>query len=192
MSYGIMPYAVDLEGIRLFGSYGQEFVDETLARVHPHMLSRLEGPALGDDAEPQDLIRHLLRGEPMIPGIGQLYGYALEAVCDVHGRSLSNVGWSGMRFGYFEVVGAALAAIGVDFDPSSLVFGGVPAQLPEIDGFPSIGSLDIDEIESLAATFAAANPDLLTDAGIRESVGQIEGWLRHCRRQGNGLVCFYY
>ncbi|MGW4247930.1 DUF7691 family protein [Nocardia sp. NPDC004722] len=192
MSYGIMPYAVDLEGIRLFGSYGQEFVDETLERVHPQMLARLEGPAHEAKIEPQDLVRHLLRGEPTVPGVGHLYGYALEAVCDTHGRALSNVGWSGMRFGYFDVVGAALAGIGVDFEPSSLVFGGVPARLPDVDDFPSIGSLEVDEIEDLAAGFAAADLDLLADAGIRESAGTIEGWLHYCRRQGLGLVCFYY
>ncbi|MFJ9364831.1 hypothetical protein ACIRRA_10495 [Nocardia sp. NPDC101769] len=47
-------------------------------------------------------------------------------------------------------------------------------------------------IDSLAGTFDAVELDRLADPGIRESVGQIRDWLRFCRDQRVGLVCFYY
>lgn len=187
-----MPYAIDLGLIRRFGSYEPEFVDQTLARMSAYALSKLEVDFDDVEVDPKDLLGMLLCGEPALPGIGYRYGYALEGFCRTYGESLRNYGWSGMRFGYFEVVESALAEIGVRFDPFDLTIGGVPAKMPTIEEFPNIGSLDVGEIAEHLATFEGAELDRLTDPGIRESVDQIVDWLRYCRESGSGLVCFYY
>lgn len=193
MSYGVMPYAVDLEGIRRFGSYDAEFADETLARMSAYALRKLDVSEDFDiEIGPKELLRQLLCGEPAREGIGFAYGYALEAFCATYGDILTNRGWSGMRYGYFEVVESALSELGVSFDPASLTYGGVPGPMPRIDDFPCIGSLDVDEIDTLAGIFDAVDLGRLTDVGIRESVGEIGDWLRYCRQRRVGLVCFYY
>ncbi|MEU0543404.1 hypothetical protein ABZ319_26370 [Nocardia sp. NPDC005978] len=191
MSYVVSPYAVDLEGLRLIGSYGQEFVDDIVRSAPANVLERL------DEAEdvgltPGDVIRQLLRGEPMHRDFGPSYGHALEALCRHSGTQLNNAHWAGMRFGYFALVQNALAEIGVDFDPSELVLSGSPVNLPEIEDFPSIGYLDNREIKSLAEIFADADLDRLADDTVRASVADLVEWLRVCQDNGTGLVCFYY
>lgn len=191
MSYVVSPYAVDLEGLRLVGSYGQEFVNDVVRSAPPNVLERL------DEAEdvglsPGDVIRQLLRGEPMRKDFGPSYGHALEALCRHGGTQLTNANWAGIRFGYFALVQDALAAIGVDFDPAELVLSGSPVSLPEIDDFPSIGYLERGEINVLADTLGEANLGRLDDDTVRASVEEVLTWLRTCQDKRTGLVCFYY
>ncbi|MRH87547.1 hypothetical protein GFY24_08770 [Nocardia sp. SYP-A9097] len=191
MSYIVSPYAVDLDGIRLVGSYGQEFVDAVVRSSPQQVLDRLdEAEELG--LTPRDVMRQLLAGEPMDPEFGPTYGHALEVLCHHAGTLLDNAHWAGMRFRYFSMVEQALADIGVDFDPTELVLGGAPIELPPIDDFPSIGFVEHHRIDAMADTLNAVRLDRLTDDAIRGSVAEMREWARTCQAEGVGLVCFYY
>ncbi|WP_067564664.1 DUF7691 family protein [Nocardia acidivorans] len=191
MSYIVSPYAVDLDGIRLVGSYGQEFSDAVVRSTPQHVLDRLdEAEELG--LTPRDVMRQLLVGEPMDPDFGPTYGHALEVLCYHAGTLLDNAHWAGMRFRYFSMVEQALADIGVEFDPAQLVLGGAPIDLPPIDDFPSIGFVENYRIDAMADTLNAVELDRLTDDAIRGSVAQMREWARTCQAEGLGLVCFYY
>lgn len=191
MSYIVSAYAVDLEGIRLVGSYGQEFVDAVVRSTPQHVLDRLdEAEELG--LTPRDVMRQLLLGEPMDSEFGPTYGHALEVLCHHAGTLLDNAHWAGMRFRYFSMVEQALAEIGVEFDPAQLVLGGAPIELPPIDDFPSIGFVENHRIDAMADTLNAVELDRLTDDAIRGSVAELRQWARTCQAEGLGLVCFYY
>lgn len=191
MSYIVSPYAVDLEGIRLVGSYSQEFSDHVVRSSPRHVLDRLdEAEELG--LTPRDIMRQLLLGEAMHEDFGPTYGHALEVLCHHAGTLLDNAHWAGMRFRYFSMVEEALAELGVDFDPAGLVLGGAPIELPPIDDFPSIGFVESHRIGAMADTLAEVELARLTDDAIRGSVAELRDWARTCQAEGLGLVCFYY
>ncbi|HUG92666.1 MAG TPA: hypothetical protein VML55_17630, partial [Planctomycetaceae bacterium] len=119
-----------------------------------------------------DVLRHLIMGEPYDPRVGFKYGYALEHLCQHFGEMLSNEHWSSFRsgasWGWFRKLDRTLKSLAVPEKTfrvrTHLENRGSPIPIPEIEDFPAIGYLTLDEIREAAAALEQA--DL---ASIRDS-----------------------
>ncbi|MFC5744925.1 DUF7691 family protein [Actinomadura rugatobispora] len=200
MSYGIMAYAVHLKGVKaMIGSGGQRLLDDLLASRARDLedLDELRGNVGldGDDVtSARGALTHMIMGEEYDARVGFLYGYCLKILIETHRSSefLPNSGWSAMRFSWFETVGSEMKAAGVDFDPTDLIFTGVPVALPRIDDFPTIGHIAPAAMPALLTSFDGMNAEAVTEYGALDSIREVQDWLRTCHSSGRDLVCFYH
>ncbi|MFW5416009.1 hypothetical protein J0910_05235 [Nocardiopsis sp. CNT-189] len=191
MSYGLMPYAVDLAELRsVIGSSSEQALNSLLRSDWADSLDRLDrtgGPTA------REAVRHLLLGEEYDKGSGALYAYCLKTILEAHpcASFLFNGEWSPVRYDWFEEVEAELKKAGVSFDPASLTYEGQVVPLPPIDDFPQIGCVEADRAAELAAEFDAMDEDRI-DPQALDGVRELRGWFRECARTGRGLVTYYH
>jgi hypothetical protein len=204
MGYTLNPIAVDLDEVagalgsknkRLLSSlvkkYGREFED-----LDDAVAEFFEDEEIDDDFTARDALRQMIMGEPYRkePGLGFVYGYVLEYLCCHFGELLPNEYWR-TTSGWWPQQRAdlALEALGVDekvLRASRLYGGGSPVPLPEIDDYPSIGYLRVEEIRSALEAFDEAKLAAIEDPDTRGALGVLRGWLRTCAESGRDLICF--
>ncbi|WP_344594835.1 DUF7691 family protein [Actinomadura vinacea] len=195
-----MPYAVNLDGVTsMIGSRSEKLL-KTLLSGWARDLEDYDG--LRDDVgqggadvtSAQTALRHMVMGEEYDDRVGFIYAYCLKIFLAARADTdfLSNNGWSGMRFGWFETVASELKAAGVDFDPLDLIFGGSPVRLPPTGGFPNIGHLGRAEMPAILAKFEGMDADMVTEYGALDAIRQIESWLRTCVNSNRDLICYYH
>ncbi|TNY38298.1 DUF7691 family protein [Thermomonospora catenispora] len=193
MSYAIMSYAVRMESLEKVVGSGEERLFTTLVSRAEDELARLD-EMMGDTLSARDALRHMIMGEEYDKEAGAVYGYCLKLLCEFLNDStwLPNDYWSGMRFGWFDVVHGELKRAGVHFDPTDLIYGPIPFGLPSPDDFPNIGHTTLAEIPPLLEKFDAMDPEAVTDPDARGAIEQIHDWLRTCDEMKRDLICFYH
>ncbi|MFD0857082.1 hypothetical protein ACFQ07_33050 [Actinomadura adrarensis] len=190
MSYGIMPYAVNINVLRSPHTYTSD-PDDFLAWIQErHCKDNDYGPT-------RESMREMFFGEPLTGAEGHVYGYTLKALCETFGAMLPNANWYPVRMRWFDAVQDALTQIGVRFDPTDLIYSGSPIPLPPIEDFPSIGHLRRDEAIPLGEALDAADISLISDENLTESIRELHGWLKQCSNaetemDSYDLVCFYH
>lgn len=213
MSYGITPFAVHLKEVESAVGCGQAF----FGRMKAKRLLRSLKAKFGDRYEEMDEMQRdeideeegeeirmpferamsdLLHGNELRSDCGDLYGYALEMLCQHYGRRfLSNECWSAMRIEWAETVDAALQYAGVDEQKLSacnhIMFRGPPIAIPAADDWPSIGYLRQSEISPALQALDAADLSEL-DEEVSAAIAELRGWLKTCQERGCDLVCFCY
>jgi hypothetical protein len=152
-----------------------------------------------EDGEPltmQAALTQMVMGEEYNDGLGFMYGYALEFICNHFGEPLPNGGWSGMPSStkWADTVDQALKAAGVP----GKVFGvsrhlmnrGAPVEIPSIDDFPAIGYLKLAEIEAVRQALGRPTVAAIKDREVLEAIREIQGWLQTCADSSRDLICF--
>ncbi len=200
MGYIVIPIAVDLDEVKnAIGSKDQALL-ATLKEVCASNLDQIDElleNALDEDAEPlsaDDVLRHLIMGEPYREEAGFAYGYCFEILCQHFGDRLPNGEWSAMRSAWFDTVQAALETAGVSgktFSVTTLVYRGPPVEMPEIDDFPGIGYLTKAEVKKFRDVLAAADLSKVENQEAVSSIEQIRSWLDECARSRRDLVCTF-
>ncbi|WP_017591997.1 DUF7691 family protein [Nocardiopsis potens] len=195
MSYGLMPYAVDLAELRsVIGSGSEHSLNALLRSSWGRELDRLDDLFDGQDGpSAREAARHLLLGEEYHQRSGALYAYCLKALLEAHDCAsfLPNGEWYPVRYDWFDEVRGELKDGGVSFDPASLTYRGQVVPLPSVDDFPQIGCIEADRAAELAAEFDAMNEDRI-DPQALDGVREMHGWFRECARTGRGLVTYYH
>lgn len=184
MGYGIMPYAVDVNVLRSPHTHAYE-PENFLAGVQDRHCSDDEfGPT-------RQSLRELFFAEPLTGAEGHVYGYSLKALCETFGGHLDNGHWYPFGSGWLDTVGAALAEVGVRFDPNDLIYSGSPVPLPVIDDFPVIGHMVRAEMKPVAEALDAADLSAITDRSVAAAITELHGWMR-LHEDDYDLVCFYH
>lgn len=177
-----------------------------------HLMSRFIAaadaePTEGDQDESEErpipststreVMRHLIMGEEYDRSVGFKYGYALEMLCRRFGKLLPNEHWNSLRHGsmWFREIDAALQSLGI---PESkfrvvrhLAERGSPIPIPEIDDFPAIGYLKLDEIREARKALGGVQLDAIEDEFLRESLVELRSWFQACIDSKRDLICFY-
>lgn len=199
MSYTLIPIAVDLQQIsEVIGSKNQHLVDVINAEFGPKITGLEE--LFNDFVEESDgeLTVHvamiqLIMGEKYNEDQGSVYGYALEALCRHLGQSLPNSEWSGINWEWPERADDALAMAGIDPSPvGDLMRRPLPIALPKIKDFPSIGFMELAEIQTALVAFGKEQLLQVKDRSVRHALQQLREWLKSCVKDRHDLICFYY
>jgi hypothetical protein len=145
----------------------------------------------------REALTQMVMGEAYNKQFGFMYGYALEFICRYFGEFLPNGEWSAMPSGsgWAETVDRGLAVAGV---PESvlrvgrhLMNRGSPIAIPEIQDFPGIGYLKLEEIESALRSLENAKLTAIEDNYVVTSIQEVHSWLQTCANSNCDLVCFY-
>lgn len=197
MSYAVMPYAVKLDNVLSVIGCENEEAFASLTRVLRSQLDDIdefiEDNGHGGEISARSAMRDLyFHGDYQRSySVGYVYGYVFKAICGAYGRPLGNENWSGMRYGWFEVVNTELKAAGVTFDTTELISGGGGTELP-VEDFPLIGHLRLARISSLLAELAAIPAKTLHDRETRAAIVEVQSWFKRCAAEELDLVCFYH
>lgn len=207
MRHGLTPFAVSIHQIRsVIGSRSKSILLELREEFEDELQEDREAvdEANSDDEfDPElaldDALRHLIMDEERWDYEGPKYGFALEMLCSFYGEFLTNDHWSEIHWEWAETVHDALVEIGVDAELFSvfnfLIGRGAPVSIPDIEEFPYIGYVELDEIPSILAALSDKRFSAIQgeDAqAVRDSLLQVRAWLETCRREKSDLVCFYY
>ena len=161
MSYSLVPYLVDLEKLRrVMGSKDDVLLKSVLSNIGDEDETSDDAEGDNDEDVEEDeeeeismtrAVTDLISGNKPVDGSGHVYGYALENICNTIGTRLGADEWCGIRWEVLEATGVE----------TLLVTSGSPVPLPEIDDFPTIGFLTLDETEKM---LASVKEDGLTSA----------------------------
>jgi hypothetical protein len=193
MSYGFTPIAVDLDLVRkAIGTKDASLLAALLAEY------RHDDPEVEEDEEvvsAREALKQMVMGEKYSEGenVGSEYGYALECLCLHFGEQLNDDQWCSMHMEWVETVDAALEAEGATgFSVlGTLMHRGAPITIPPTYDFPGIGYMLAGEMGAVLGSLLQARQKI-SDEGVRESVGQVCGWIETCIAEKCDLVCFYY
>ncbi len=207
MTYGVTPFAVSLKQIRkaagsrsksIYRDLREEFADE-LAEDREQVEEANEDDEFDPELSLERALRHLILGEDRWDYEGAKYAYAVELMCSFYGHILPNDQWSGISLGWAETINDSLLESGVTAETFSifghLFYRGSPIEIPEIDDFPCIGYVTLEEIPGALAALTDKQLSLIKcDGGeeIRNALKQVRDWLETCQRDKSDLVCFYY
>ncbi|WP_063128689.1 DUF7691 family protein [Nocardia fusca] len=185
MGYGVMVYAVEIEMVRAPSKYLADPQDY-FARMM-NLRRPTDTPEGFDEA-----LAELFFSRPFTGDEGSVYGYALEWLCERFGSPLKNAHWYPVGLSWLDTVRRALGEVGVQFDPSDLVYSRSPVLLPDIVDFPGIGHLTNVEVKPLAQVLGAADLSAVADRQIRESIAEMQGWIQYCAKINSDLVGFFH
>lgn len=207
MTHGVTPFAVDLVQLRkVIGSRSKSSLLELREEFESELeedRERIKEATDDDDLDPElpltKALRHLIMDEDRWDYEGEKYGYALEMICSFYGELLPNDRWSHRQLSWAETVSDVLQEAGVPVKTFSiidhLIYRGSPIQIPEIEDFPFIGYVTVNEIpKALAALSDCPCSDIEHEEAeeIRSSIEQVREWLETCQREKSDLVCFCY
>jgi hypothetical protein len=120
----------------------------------------------------------MVMGEEYDEEAGFVYGYALEFICRHLGEFLPNGEWSAMRAEWAETADRALEASGVGEKAlrlRRLMSRGSPVPLPEIEDFPAIGYLRLEEVQAALAAFGEDQLAAVKDKELRSYLAKLRG-----------------
>ncbi|MEU0539847.1 hypothetical protein ABZ319_08240 [Nocardia sp. NPDC005978] len=180
-----MAYAVEIEVLRApstFAAEPQEFFD-WMVQVHRSSL---------ESEDRRTALEELFFSRPATGSEGFEYGYALKILCERFGGSLNNGHWYPVGSRGLDMIGEALAGLGVQFDPNDLAYSGSPVQLPQIDDFPAIGHLTRAEMVPLAKALEDVDLSTVEDRGVARAIAELREWCLFCTENGLDLVSFYH
>jgi len=170
MGYSLTPVAVDFGKVTGVLGSGKKGVARKVCKRFGSEFEQFDEMA-AEYAEDEDgleeltmcdTIMQMVMGEKYHEHYDFMYGYALEFFCRHFGKFLSNEEWSAMPSGsqWAETVDEGLTEPGVPSDVlrvvNHLIFRGAPVTFPEIDDFPCIGYLRINEIKAAEAALGEA------------------------------------
>ena len=207
MSHAVTPFAVSLAQVRkIVGSRSKSLLLELREAFEEEILEdreRVEEANQNDEFDPElrldKALRHLIMDEERWYYEGAKYGRAVELLCTHYGNVLSNDRWSNVSLGWIETLDDAVIDAGASADTFSIVghlfHRGCPIDIPDIEDFPYIGYVKLDEIPEIQAVLTdelIASIEHEEAEDIRHSIEQIREWLAACQSEKSDLVCFYY
>lgn len=191
MGYGLMGYAVDVEGLQRFvGSQDEKTRRMICGRFRGEMQRLDDSFSYAPEPSTRDAIYRIVHGEAK-PGAAFKYAYAFKLIVEHFGRHLPNGALYPIRGEYMDAVDGALSAGGVTaISLSGLSYGGFPVELPRPDDFPGTGYLTAAQVveadDQLRAMADPADPEVL------DAVQDLRAWTREARAKGWGIVAFYH
>jgi hypothetical protein len=193
---GKVTAAVGSKDMRLLSALVKKFGDD-FEQFDEMAADFADEEAGGDALTMQGALGQMVMGEEYSEWLGFLYGYALEFICRHFGERLPNEHWSAMPSGskWAETVDRGLNAAGVPERVlrvgTHLMNRGSPVPIPEIDDFPGIGYLRLNEVRAAQEALAQARLAAVTDREAIESIKEVRDWLQTCVDLGCDLICFY-
>ncbi len=191
MGYAFAAYAVDLPSLsKLYGSKDKKFPAKALkigkTRIADTNESFEEEITEHKAPDLKRALEEMIEGRCVFKHAGFMYGYALEVMCETHGKRVDNESLS-----WFD------EAIDPYLKKSSMKMLGDnrrPMPFPEPDNFPGIGSIDAKQVVVAEAAFTTALPlaKKKDDDDATEVFEEILGWLRAAKKKKSGLVWFVY
>ena len=205
MGYILTATAVDLGQVS--GAFGSrnEWLVRDLVETFGREFAQFDEMA-ADFAEDNELaeavtieaaLTQIVMGEAYNEKLGFMYGYVLEFLCRYFGDWLPNECWSGMPSPSdwartvdrgLENAGVAASMLRVE---NHLMNRGPPIAIPQIDDFPGIGYLKLDEVKAAQKSLAQANLAAIKNNEVLEAIQDVQSWLRICADSGRDLICFY-
>lgn len=172
---------------------------ETPGSRHANQLSaitracgdRLDGlDRLFRDIDPppssREALRRIVYGEELDPGLGTLYAYAVETICEYLGISFQ----PGFQHAPVEELDELLKRRKCPVEVSDLVSRGSPIPIPSDD--VAVGYWEPQEVRDAGPFFERLKLPRAED-GVRALVREINVWLRAANEhEGTGLVGFTY
>lgn len=192
MGYNVQAYAVDLKRLRDVVGSGDAALIAALVAEHARELTSVD--ELNPPAPPTatEAVAALIHGRMPSGEVNFKYGYALELACRQLGQALSNQHWSAMNGEWFDTVEDAYLELGGQTKICNDIFwSGPPVELPFIDDFPAIGTLQAERVGPLLAALEAAL-DGARSSPESAALYEIAEWLRIAERDSLGIVTFYY
>jgi hypothetical protein len=204
MGYILTPIAVDLGQVsgaigsknkRLVSALVKKFGDD-FDQFDEMAADFGDGEDGGEALTMRAALTQMVMGEEYNEELGFMYGYALEFLCRHLGEELPNEAWSAMPSGsaWAEKADKALKAAGVAekvLRVNRLMYRGSPVPLPEVEDFPGIGYMRVNEIGAALEGFGEDKLAAVKDKELRASLAEVRGWLLACAGSGRDLICFY-
>jgi len=205
MGYIVTAIAVELSKVsdalsskdkQLVGALVQKFEDEF--EQFDEMAADVADDEEGEEPlRMRDALTQMVMGQEYSENFGFIYGYALEFLCRHFGEFLPNREWSAMPSGsdWAETVDEGLNAAGVAESVlrvgMHLMNRGAPIAIPDIDDFPAIGYLRLDEIKAAKTALEEAKVTDIKDKQVLASIQELQSWMHRCAESGRDMVCFY-
>ena len=209
MSYGYMPFAVQLDEVReVFGCRDPSLLKE-LSDTFERRFSEFDEMAIDCvDLEAGELVltmrdvltQVVMGGEYSASSeLGFMYGYGLELICWFLGDLLPNYEWDAIRSAWIDRVDHELGRIGVPENVlrlnSYLTYRHscqpqVP--IPKNDDFPYIGYMTLAEINAALVELTLDRIARVPEPAPKNALLQLRSWLESSADQASDLVCFYH
>lgn len=189
MSYGLMPYAVDIDRLTAICGSGDDTIRRAISGRYKRDIIHInmEFDWSNERGEPSVFlaIRHLIMGdEKNLEGV--MYGYAFKFIVEFFGHPLDNRMFCPRSTNSITgQVDAAVKETGATVSMSDLLFRMAPVPFPEPDDFPLIGYWTADEIVESRGPLRSAK-------SVTPELETIRGWVDQAAAEGLGVVAIYH
>lgn len=195
MSYGITPYALDVEQL---GGYWACTEDSKLVGLRNVFRTALQdhdrdfASEIRTGAPPlSGALRGLLWGE-VDATYGYAYCYALKLLCEQIGEELTSDRFADIDDDFLTAIDHAADALELTVGATALVYTGAPPPYEiEISDYPYIGWLSAAATAEAAEGYRSADLSAIENTDLVPAMEQLRSWLEHAAGRGVGLVSFY-
>ena len=190
-----MLWAVDTAKLRQIAGSKDEKLRRMIGGRFKRDLAQLddlfEHSIAAGEPNTYEALRQIVDGAIPEGARGGIYAYAFRLLVQHFGKFLDNSAVCPWNSPDFKPIDAALAAMDVPFEMSSLYGFSLPVKLPSPDDFPSAGWETPNRVREVNAAFHSA-PTVEMDAQTADIVACIRGWFRDAAALQRGLVSYYH